>query len=177
MFRLRRKATVCPRLSQGSAGTASHGGLRRGCPAKKRLPRGGGEGGGGGCDPSVSRPTVCFLTPTVSTSPSPPSPPPLPPLFTLLHHSLSFSPLPRAHFFSACLPPELCAGAARADSFDLRAVHVVEIRGPAALPSRRSRNGALARENKPLFSGAAFFFLCGETTARWRGEGGAVSQK
>lgn len=36
---------------------------------------------------------------------------------------------------------------------------MVEIRGPAALPSRRSRNGALARENKPLFSGAFFCWV------------------
>lgn len=74
--------------------------------------------------------------------------------FTSLTFILPASP---RVLFLCVSPSELCGGAARADSFDLGAVHVVEIRGPAALPSRRSRNGALARENKPLFSGAFFW--------------------
>lgn len=118
----------------------------------------------------MSRPTVCFLTPTVSTSPLRPFPSAVY-SFTSLTFILPASP---RLLFLCVSPPELCSSAARADSFDLKAVHVVEIRGPAALPSRRSRNGALARENKPLFSAAGFFF---GWTDRWRGEGAAVSGK
>lgn len=143
------QATVCPRYSEGSVGTASGRGSRRGYSPENTAPEG--------------------LRP-------PPSPGPQfafalllsPPLFTLLHHSLLF-PAPTS---SLRVSPELCGGAASADSFDLRAVHVVEIRGPAALPSRRSRNGALARENRPLFSAAPSGW-----TDRWRGEGGAVGGK
>lgn len=84
------------------------------------------------------------------------------PAHSLLSHSycLHLRLLPSAVFSFTSPPPppppQLCGGAARPDSFELRVVHVVEIRGPAALPSRRSRNGALARENKPLFSAAPF---------------------
>lgn len=103
----------------------------------------------------MSRPTVCFLTPTVSTSP--PIPSVLSPFTVYSFTSLTFIlPASPRVLFLCVSPLELCGSAARADSFDLGAVHVVEIRGPAALPSRRSRNGALARENKPLFSGAFF---------------------
>lgn len=106
----------------------------------------------------------------VSSHPLRPAPPSTVYSFTSLTFILPASP---RVLFLCVSPLELCGGAARADSFDLGAVHVVEIRGPAALPSRRSRNGALARENKPLFSGAFF----GGWTDRWRGEGGAVSGK
>lgn len=150
------QATVCPRYSESSAGTASGGGLRRGYPPKKTAP----PGGGGGPTPPCPGPRFAFsllLSPRLLPSPQ------SRPLHCLLFYITHFySPRFPARTFSLRVsPPELCGGAARADSFDLGAVHVVEIRGPAALPSRRSRNGALARENKPLFSGAFFVGLDG----------------
>lgn len=111
---------------------------------------------GGATPPPCPGPQFAFsllLSPRLP--PSPPSRPSAVYSFTSLTFILPASP--RLRLFLCVSPPELCGGAARADSFDLRAVHVVEIRGPAALPSRRSRNGALARENKPLFSAALVF--------------------
>lgn len=145
------QATVCPRYSESSAGTASGGGLRRGYPPKKRLPRGGAR--------PLRVPAHGLLSHSYCLHVSSPPLSPVPSTvysFTSLTFILPASP---RVLFLCVSPPELCGGAARADSFDLGAVHVVEIRGPAALPSRRSRNGALARENKPLFSGAFFFFF------------------
>lgn len=101
---------------------------------------------GGAGAPPCPGPQFAF-----SLRPSPPLSPPLRCLLFYITHFYSPS------FPALCVsPPEQCGGAARPDSFDLRAVHVVEIRGPAALPSRRSRNGALPRENRPLFSAALF---------------------